>query len=58
MRAMLIRQMNGDTVTTPDFRYAIRLKEIGVIQDQDSGLPELTEFGREVAKALLEIEPK
>ena len=56
--AMLIRQMNGDTITTPDFRDAIRLKEIGVIQDKDSGLPELTDFGREVAKALSETELK
>ena len=56
--AMLIRQMNGDTITTPDFRDAARLKEIGIIQDKDSGLPMLTDLGREVAKALSESAQK
>ena len=54
--ATLIRQMNGDTITTPDFRDAVRLKEIGIIEDKGSGLPTLTDLGREVAKALSEVE--
>jgi len=54
--ATLIRQMNGDTITTPDFRDAVRLKEIGVIEDKGSGLPTLTDLGREVAKALSEAD--
>ena len=54
----LIRQMNGDCIATPDFRDAIRLREIGVIRDKDNGLPELSDFGREVAKALLATDSK
>ncbi len=54
--ATLIRQMNGDTITTPDFRDAVRLKEIGIIEDKGSGLPTLTDLGREVAKALSEAD--
>ena len=54
--ATLIRQMNGDTITTPDFRDAVRLKEIGVIEDKGSGLPTLTDLGREVAQALAEAD--
>ena len=54
--ATLIRQMNGDTITTPDYRDAVRLKEIGVIEDKGSGLPTLTDLGREVAKALAEAD--
>ncbi len=56
--ALLIRQMNGDTITTPDFRDAVRLKEIGIIQGKEGELPKLTDLGREVAKALSEQEPK
>ncbi len=56
--AALIRQMNGDVIATPDFRDGVRLKEIGIIQDKESGLPQLTELGREVAKALSAAEPK
>ncbi len=56
--ATLIRQMNGDAITTPDFRDAVRLKEIGIIQDKGSGLPTLTDLGREVAKALSETASK
>lgn len=56
--AALIRQMNGDAITTPDFRDAGRLKEIGIIEDKDSGLPMLTDLGREVAKALSQTADK
>lgn len=54
--ATLIRQMNGDVITTPDYRDAVRLKEIGIIEDKGSGLPTLTDLGREVAKALAEAD--